>query len=193
MEIGVLVDVLLTVGLVVLAWYRYRRCDRGRSWLVVRQHFVSTLFTRRLEYVIVGCDATATVEFCAGLPKLLALLRRPRVMAFPPVIGVPEALPTCKVWTDVQRVWCLNIVALSKVTEIVASNPCDIEKRVAFFTVYTAAITAFECSHTDGVDDSSVFHLYRLLSYRLHRLDLRLLSSLKLWAAVPAEFAVAAL
>ncbi len=68
-------------------------------------------------------------------------------MAFPPVIGVPEALPTCGL-TDVQRVWCLNIVALSKVTEIVASNPGDIEKRVAFFTVgmYCRYNCLSECS-----------------------------------------------
>lgn len=81
------------------------------------------------------------------------------------------------------RVWCLNIVALSKVTEIVASNPGDIEKRVAFFHgVCTAAITAFRnVPILTVVDDSSVFHLYRLLSYWLHRLDLRLLSSLNLW------------
>lgn len=85
--------------------------------------------------------------------------------------------------TNVQRVWCLNIVALSKVTEIVASNPGDIEKCVAFFHgVCTAAITAFRnVPILTVVDDSSVFHLYRLLSYWLHWLDLRLLSSLNLW------------
>ena len=85
--------------------------------------------------------------------------------------------------TNVQRVWCLNIVALSKVTEIVASNPGDIEKCVAFFHgIGTAAITAFRnVPILTVIDDASVFHLYRLLSYWLHWLDLRLLSSLNLW------------
>mgnify|MGYP002711626694 CR=1 FL=1 len=49
------------------------------------------------EYVIVGCDATATVEFCAGLITTPCSAASAWVMAFPPVIGVPEALPTCKV------------------------------------------------------------------------------------------------
>lgn len=60
---------------------------------------------------------------------------------------------------------------------IVASNPGDIEKRVAFFHgIGTAAITAFRnVPILTVIDDASVFHLYRLLSYWLHWLDLRLL------------------
>lgn len=70
-----------------------------------------------------------------------------------------------------------KIAAHSKVTEIVASNPGDIEKRVAFFHgIGTAAITAFRnVPILTVIDDASVFHLYRLLSYWLHWLDLRLL------------------
>lgn len=67
-EIGVLVDVLLTVGSVVLAV--------GTVTGAVTVVAVGLLFGNILlalcspedsEYVIVGCEATATVEFCAGL------------------------------------------------------------------------------------------------------------------------------
>lgn len=98
MEIGVLVDVLLTVGSVVLAV--------GTVTGAVTVVAVGLLFGNILlalcspedsEYVIVGCEATATVEFCAGLITTPCSAASARVMAFPPVIGVPEALPTCKV------------------------------------------------------------------------------------------------
>lgn len=97
-EIGVLVDVLLTVGSVVLAV--------GTVTGTVTVVAVGLLFGNILlalcspedsEYVIVGCDATATVEFCAGLITTPCSAASAWVMAFPPVIGVPEALPTCKV------------------------------------------------------------------------------------------------
>lgn len=97
-EIGVLVDVLLTVGSVVLAV--------GTVTGAVTVVAVGLLFGNILlalcspedsEYVIVGCDATATVEFCAGLITTPCSAASAWVMAFPPVIGVPEALPTCKV------------------------------------------------------------------------------------------------
>ncbi len=55
-------------------------------------------------------------------------------MAFPPVIGVPEHYPPVRSDRRSARMvpeYCW----LSKVTEIVASNPGDIEKCVAFFTV----------------------------------------------------------
>ncbi len=53
-------------------------------------------------------------------------------MAFPPVIGVPEALPTCKVYRRSARMvpeYCCAEQGHGNV----ASNPGDIEKRVAFF------------------------------------------------------------
>lgn len=151
-EIGVLVDVLLTVGSVVLAV--------GTVTGAVTVVAVGLLFGNILlalcspedsEYVIVGCDATATVEFCAGLITAPCSAASAWVMAFPPVIGVPEAITHLQGLTNVQRVWCLNIVALSKVTEIVASNPGDIEKCVAFSRYrYCRYNCLSECSHTDG-------------------------------------------
>ena len=104
-EIGVLVDVLLTVGSVVLAV--------GTVTGAVTVVAVGLLFGNILlalcspedsEYVIVGCDATATVEFCAGLITTPCSAASAWVMAFPPVIGVPEAFRTCKVLEIAARI-----------------------------------------------------------------------------------------
>ncbi|STM37415.1 Uncharacterised protein [Escherichia coli] len=195
-EIGVLVDVLLTVGSVVLAVGTVTGAVTVvAAGLLFGNILLALCSPEDSEYVIVGCDATATVEFCAGLITNSLLC----------CVGLGNGISASD-WrtgsithlqglTNVQRVWCLNIVALSKVTEIVASNPGDIEKCVAFFHgIGTAAITAFRnVPILTVIDDASVFHLYRLLSYWLHWLDLRLLSSLNLWLLLPAEFAVAAL
>ncbi len=56
-------------------------------------------------------------------------------MAFPPVIGVRKHYPPVRSDRRSARM-VPEYVALSKVTEIVASNPGDIEKRSPFFTVY---------------------------------------------------------
>lgn len=77
----------------------------------------------------------------------------------------------------------MNIVALSKVTEIVVSNLGDIEKCVVFFYgIGIVVIIVFRNVFIlTVIDDAFVFYLYRLLSYWLYWLDLRLLSSLNLW------------
>ncbi len=56
-------------------------------------------------------------------------------MAFPPVIGYRKHSPPVR--SDQRSARMVpDIVALSKVTEIVASNPGDIESVSPFFTVY---------------------------------------------------------
>lgn len=97
-EIGVLVDVLLTVGSVVLAVGTVTGAVTVvAAGLLFGNILLALCSPEDSEYVIVGCDATATVEFCAGLITTPCSAASARVMAFPPVIGVPEALPTCKV------------------------------------------------------------------------------------------------
>lgn len=97
-EIGVLVDVLLTVGSVVLAVGTVTGAVTVvAAGLLFGNILLALCSPEDSEYVIVGCDATATVEFCAGLITTPCSAASAWVMAFPPVIGVPEALPTCKV------------------------------------------------------------------------------------------------
>lgn len=67
-EIGVLVDVLLTVGSVVLAVGTVTGAVTVvAAGLLFGNILLALCSPEDSEYVIVGCDATATVEFCAGL------------------------------------------------------------------------------------------------------------------------------
>ncbi|EHX28725.1 gntP permease family protein [Escherichia coli DEC12A] len=92
------VEVLLTVGSVVLAVGTVTGAVTVvAAGLLFGNILLALCSPEDSEYVIVGCDATATVEFCAGLITTPCSAASAWVMAFPPVIGVPEALPTCKV------------------------------------------------------------------------------------------------
>ncbi len=134
-EIGVLVDVLLTVGSVVLAVGTVTGAVTVVAAGLSRQHFVSTLFTRRFR--IRNCRLRRN-----GDGGILCRLDHDSLLC---CVGLGNGISASD-WrtgsithlqglTNVQRVWCLNIVALSKVTEIVASNPGDIKSVSPFFTV----------------------------------------------------------
>src|SRR5690606_5696690 len=50
------------------------------------------------EYVIVGCEATTALVFCAGFTLLFCAVTSAAETELPGVSGVPVALPTCSVW-----------------------------------------------------------------------------------------------
>ena len=101
MEIGELVDVLLAVGWFVLT----AGAVTGATVVVVAGLLFGNILLafcspEDSEYVIVGCDATTAVDFCAVFEAAVAppLARTlAAATALSPVIGWPAELPTCSV------------------------------------------------------------------------------------------------
>ncbi|MPN58061.1 hypothetical protein SDC9_205759 [bioreactor metagenome] len=97
-EIGELVDVELAVDSVALtAGAVTGAVTTVPAGLLFGNILLALCSPESSEYVIVGFEATATVEFCAGLVTTPCCAASAWVMAFPPVIGAPDALPTCRV------------------------------------------------------------------------------------------------
>ena len=99
-QINELVEVLLAVGTVVLAVGAVTGAVTVLvAGLLLGNILLALCSPESSEYVIVGVDATTAVDFCAGFetnpvfPPLACALATATGLL--PVIGWPEALPTC--------------------------------------------------------------------------------------------------